>query len=1005
MPVTVKSKLNSDPQKRPISGDLIQGELSVNNNPAEPGIYFKTTTNSIIKIGPIHVGLQPPNNVPFTGGSIGNSTGEGWFDLNDNKLKVWTGSWTEAIPDSVPRKDGETGSAVIPSGTTAQRPASAVDGDFRYNEDNQELEYYRAGSWINIFDSNNGVFVVRTSDTGAAVIPSGTNVERPATPQVGYFRNNTDLNRLESYDGTAWQSLITQEYVDATLVKKTGSNSSAIIPNGTTAQRDGTPVLGLFRINSDDLLPEFYNSSVWKSLATTDFEGFVPSVSPTDNTDKVNSSGASALARGNLASRPSVSFGGYVRYRSDIDKLEFYNSSESDYEVLTSQTSDTGAVILPSSVTGNRPASPSDGNFRHNTTSEKLEFHQSSNWYDLLDSRDIDNFIEKNGSNAAIPVGNTAGRIDTQGYFRYNSELSQPEIYDGTAWQNIVLGTGSFVVQSGSNAAIPVGNTAGRTDTQGYFRYNSELSQLEFYNGTIWIKVLDATETNFVTVDSVNQTNAELPTGNTSQRVDSIGNFRLNTQIGEIEFYNSAWFSLATKDYVDNSNFVKLDSSNQTNAEIPTGTTGQRINSIGNFRYNEDLRQLEYYGEIDTQQLWIGVPPLIRESSVSDIILTSWSQLQSVIDELSNTVMRKNDTINIILPAGNISATSQIVINKDLGNVVITGQPLSGVQPFDLSTAGGTGVQAGDGWAYYETPTLAEINGTRGTNISFMQSRFGTRVNINNAALTASGGRAFLINEGGKLGGIKNIGFFSSNSSETNRAIEISENSFVESLDSCSCVGGSNFLALRDSSYIADLRNISIANCTGNGIFINQSSAWEAGNSGFITVNMCVGNGLLISNSSNIEQKNFFKCEANLQNGIFVQRGSTASFDNAEYSFSFNSGSGAEIRTNGSVIIDISLSGTAIISGNGLYNIWTEDAGLFGTASRPGATFNINNSVDYGIVCAYSSNVRIDNNIDFIGNGNSNQVLAVGGLIRSENAGIPWTGVESLGGLVSPPST
>jgi hypothetical protein len=54
----------------------------------------------------------------------------------------------------------------------------------------------------NIADINTKV--PRTSTTGAAVIPAGTEVERDGTPLAGYFRFNVDVAKFEGYNGTAW---------------------------------------------------------------------------------------------------------------------------------------------------------------------------------------------------------------------------------------------------------------------------------------------------------------------------------------------------------------------------------------------------------------------------------------------------------------------------------------------------------------------------------------------------------------------------------------------------------------------------------------------------------------------------------------------------------------------------------------------------------------------------------------------------------------------------------
>jgi hypothetical protein len=45
--------------------------------------------------------------------------------------------------------------------------------------------------------------VPRTSTTGAALIPVGTEAQRP-TPAKGHLRFNDDIDKFEGYDGTEW---------------------------------------------------------------------------------------------------------------------------------------------------------------------------------------------------------------------------------------------------------------------------------------------------------------------------------------------------------------------------------------------------------------------------------------------------------------------------------------------------------------------------------------------------------------------------------------------------------------------------------------------------------------------------------------------------------------------------------------------------------------------------------------------------------------------------------
>lgn len=47
----------------------------------------------------------------------------------------------------------------------------------------------------------------RTSATGSAVLPSGTTAQRDVSPLAGYIRFNSTLTRFEGYNGTAWAAV------------------------------------------------------------------------------------------------------------------------------------------------------------------------------------------------------------------------------------------------------------------------------------------------------------------------------------------------------------------------------------------------------------------------------------------------------------------------------------------------------------------------------------------------------------------------------------------------------------------------------------------------------------------------------------------------------------------------------------------------------------------------------------------------------------------------------
>jgi hypothetical protein len=49
--------------------------------------------------------------------------------------------------------------------------------------------------------------VAKTSGTGSAVIPTGTEAQRDGSPSAGYLRFNSDATSFEGYDGSEWGSI------------------------------------------------------------------------------------------------------------------------------------------------------------------------------------------------------------------------------------------------------------------------------------------------------------------------------------------------------------------------------------------------------------------------------------------------------------------------------------------------------------------------------------------------------------------------------------------------------------------------------------------------------------------------------------------------------------------------------------------------------------------------------------------------------------------------------
>ena len=86
--------------------------------------------------------------------------------------------------------------------------------------------------------------VQRTSSTGAAIIPSGTEAQRP-TPATGHLRFNTDATSFEGYNGTEWGSIGGGATSDAIY-----ENSATIAENITIATGRNGMSTGPVTINS-----------------------------------------------------------------------------------------------------------------------------------------------------------------------------------------------------------------------------------------------------------------------------------------------------------------------------------------------------------------------------------------------------------------------------------------------------------------------------------------------------------------------------------------------------------------------------------------------------------------------------------------------------------------------------------------------------------------------------------------------------------------------------------
>lgn len=136
MTVQVLSRRSALLYDRPLPARLGIGELALNVNATDPGLYFANSTNTtLIKVGPTFVGSTAPNLTPA--GHISLSKGESWLDTASTQiLKIYDGTAWQT-PKAV---------ASISSG----KPSNPVDGQLHYDLALSKLYVYRTATatWL-----------------------------------------------------------------------------------------------------------------------------------------------------------------------------------------------------------------------------------------------------------------------------------------------------------------------------------------------------------------------------------------------------------------------------------------------------------------------------------------------------------------------------------------------------------------------------------------------------------------------------------------------------------------------------------------------------------------------------------------------------------------------------------------------------------------------------------------------------------------------------------------
>ena len=269
---TVKIKQSSVASKIPAAGDISQGELALNTT--DQKLYSKDGSGTIFEIGGssavaganeiITTDFTATNNQ--TDFSVSYSYSNDHVNVYYNGVHLSTTDFTATNGTTVVLDTGATtgdlitvevikalalanGSEIDEYEFTATASQTSFAISSGYNTTSSDIEVYVNGVKIPTadFTATNGTSVVlgtacavndqvairvikvavltstvsQTSETGAAIIPVGTTAQRDGSPLAGYLRWNSTLNRAEIYNDntSAWQdvgqqTLTTEEVQD-----------------------------------------------------------------------------------------------------------------------------------------------------------------------------------------------------------------------------------------------------------------------------------------------------------------------------------------------------------------------------------------------------------------------------------------------------------------------------------------------------------------------------------------------------------------------------------------------------------------------------------------------------------------------------------------------------------------------------------------------------------------------------------------------------------------------
>jgi hypothetical protein len=208
--------------------------------------------------------------------------------------------------------------------------------------------------------------VVEVQGTGSLVLPKGTTAERPGTPEVGMIRFNTETGVFEAYDGT-WTELggvydvDRDTYITPELTPGANDNTIRFYAGGNLVADVNTERFDAVKIEVDDI----------------EISGNILQTITTNQDLELRANGTGTISIENFAFN-----GGTITNLVDGDVTTLEQTGTGYFKVPG-----TGGFVIPSGNNEQRHPTPETGMMRYNTVEDRVEIYDiGGNWVSVAGS-------------------------------------------------------------------------------------------------------------------------------------------------------------------------------------------------------------------------------------------------------------------------------------------------------------------------------------------------------------------------------------------------------------------------------------------------------------------------------------------------------------------------------------------------------------------------------------------------------------------------------------------